>query len=558
MRFSEMPYSRPDTNALRDSATARLAAWKSASSAEEQLSILTDWERQEQRISTLSTMAYIRFQQDTSSEQSRAERTFFDQINPDLQGDKIRFLQAVLGSPHRSTLEARLGGHVFQLWEAECTTFRDEIAADKRTESALTMRYSSAMAALRIPFQGAEYTLSTLRAFFGNPDRSVRLAATQAQAKALATIQDDLDEIYGQLVETRDRMARSLGHDTYTPLGYSEMHRTDYTDTQVAAFRQAVQDTIVPLAARIRARQADKLGIQDYGFHDEAVNDKRGAPRPQGDHDWMMERASQMFSSMGTDFGDFFQMMKQRELLDLKSRDGKAGGGFCASFETHGVPFIFANFNGTQDDVNVFTHECGHAFQVYSSRNLSPREYLWPTYEAAEILSMGLEFLCYPHMHLFFGDSAPRFRTGHLESAITFIPYGAAIDEFQHRVYASPSDRGPEWHASWKDLEASYLPWRRYQDTPFFEEGRLWQRQRHVYNRPFYYIDYCIAQLCALQLWSRARKDRTDTMRLYRDLCNLGGSMPFTALLETVGLENPFDPAVIARLSAEISDELGL
>ena len=558
LRFSELPYARPARDALLAAAADREAAWQAADTADAQLAVLQKWERERQTFHTHHSIAEVRFHQDTVSPDIKAEKEYFDEIDPEVLGAKVRFLDAVTRSPHRPALESALGSHVFRLWDAELTTFRDEIADDKRAESALINRYNSALAGLRFEFGGKQHTLSTIRGLFGDADRSVRLGAIQAQAAALGSVKEDLDEIFGQIVGLRHKMARTLGYESFTPLGYKMLQRTDYTADEVAAFRGAIAETIVPLAARIRARQAAELGIGDYGFHDEAIRDHKGAPRPMGDHDWMLDRAEEMFSAMGDDFGTFFHMMRRRELLDLKSRDGKTGGGFCTSFEDHQIPFIFANFNGSQDDVNVFTHECGHAFQAYTSRTLEPREYLWPTYEACEIHSMGLEFLTYPHMHLFFGDDADRFRTGHLESAITFLPYGAAVDHFQHEIYANPAASADERAALWQAQEARYLPWRRYHETPFFEGGRLWQRQRHIYNSPFYYIDYCLAQICALQLWSRARKDREGTMRLYRDLCALGGSRPFTGLLDAVGLENPFDPAVIARVSAEVAEALEL
>ena len=557
MRFSEIPYDRPPKSQLHEQATACINAWQQAGTADAQIAILNDWQQHSQHFHTLASLAEVRFQQNTADPGVRAEKEYFDEVYPEVQGNKIRFLKQVLASPHRPALEKHLGQHVFNLWQAELTTFRDEIADDKRAESALCMQYSSALAALRIPVDGTEYTLSTLPSLFDNPDRSIRQTAISSMAGALQGIQDELDDIYGQLVTVRSRMATTLGFSSYTPLGYQEMLRTDYTAAEVADFREAIKTMIVPLAQRIRGQQAQSLGV-DLAYHDESLPDPKGAPRPQGGHDWMLEQASQMFAQMGSDFSTFFEMMRRRDLLDLQSRPGKAGGGFCTSFETQKVPFIFANFNGTLADVNVFTHECGHAFQVYTSRDLQPREYLWPTYEACEIHSMGLEFLSYPHMELFFGDDADRFRTGHLKSALTFLPYGAAVDAFQHRVYASPADRAAEWTASWSSLEADYLPWRRYVDAPYFSTGRFWQKQRHIYQRPFYYIDYCLAQVCALQLWSRARTDREGTMSLYRELCALGGQRPFTELLEAVGLDNPFNPDVIERVAREAAETLNL
>ena len=251
-------------------------------------------------------------------------------------------------------------------------------------------------------------------------------------------------------------------------------------------------------------------------------------------------------------------MMADCELLDLKARNGKAGGGFCANVPRYGVPFIFANFNGTQDDVNVFTHECGHAFQNWSSRDQSLLLYQWPTYEAAEIHSMSLEFLTYPYMEAFFGDDAARFIEGHLEDAILFLPYGCAVDEFQHRVYAEPDMTPAERAALWLELERTYLPHRRYTEMPHMESGRLWQQQRHIFAMPFYYIDYCLAQTCALQMWHSATKDREDTMARYRTLCSLGGSKPFTELVAAAGLANPFTVGSLDAVCDAVAETLDL
>ena len=221
-----------------------------------------------------------------------------------------------------------------------------------------------------------------------------------------------------------------------------------------------------------------------------------------------------MFSALGQDFSKFYGLMERRELMDLEAREGKVSGGFCESLPEHQVPFIFANFNGTQDDVNVFTHECGHAFQCWSAAQTQElRDYGWPTMEACEIHSMGLELLTYNEMERFFGEDAERFRQGHLEDAILFLPYGALVDEFQHEVYARPELSSDERAALWQELESKWLPDRTYVDTPNFAGGRFWQRQGHLFHMPFYYIDYCLAQVCALQLWSMYLKDAEGTLK---------------------------------------------
>ena len=557
-QFSEMPYSRPNGAHLQQAAADLLKAWDEAPSSQAQIAVIEQWDAHQVTFQSNQTLAMVHFQQDTTSAAAKEEKVFFDDLTPAVLEANLAFLKRVTASPWRSELEEKLGSHAFALWDCFLGTFEPAISDLKRRESSLSTEYSELMAQVSVNFQGEQHNLSTLRGFFGHADRQVRLEAQQLRSRALGEISADLDRIYDELVGVRHEMASVLGYPDFVPLGYRRMDRTDYTADDVSTFRAQVRERIVPLTQKIYARRARALGLSEIRFHDEAVRDLQGVPRPLGGHDWMVRQAHDLFANLGSDFGSFFEMMTDCELLDLKARPGKAGGGFCADVPRYGVPFIFANFNGTQDDVNVFTHECGHAFQCWSSRAQPLLIYRWPTYEAAEIHSMSLEFLSYPHMEVFFGDDADRYRTGHLEDALLFLPYGCAVDEFQHRVYEAPEMTPHDRAEVWRSIEAIYLPHRRYDDMPHHESGRLWQQQSHIFQAPFYYIDYCLAQTCALQMWHSATIDREATMARYRRLCSLGGSLPFTGLLEQSGLSNPFKPGCLDRVCDAATQTLGL
>ena len=556
-RFSEMPYTRPVVDTINANAARLIEAWDKAQTADEQVQVIRQWDAQQTELQSNQTLAMVHFQQETKNPEYKSEKVFFDELNPVLLGHDLELLKRVTESEFRVELEAQLGKQAFAVWDCFLGTFEPAIADLKREEAALTTEYSEIMAGIEVEFDGETMNLSTLRGRYGDPDRDVRMRAQQTRSVALEAVSPELDRIYHELTQVRHKMATTLGYSNFIPLGYGRMSRTDYDADDVAQFRAQVRDRVVPLAQQIYARRANTLGLPELQFHDESVRDHTGVPRPKGDHDWMMKRAIEMFDALGADFGSFFRMMADCDLLDLKARNGKAGGGFCASVPRYGVPFIFANFNGTQDDVNVFTHECGHAFQNWSSRDQSLLLYQWPTYEAAEIHSMSLEFLTYPYMEAFFGDDAARFIEGHLEDAILFLPYGCAVDEFQHRVYERP-DMTPDDRAKlWSELESVYLPHRQYSEMSHMESGRLWQQQRHIYASPFYYIDYCLAQTCALQMWHAATNDRDGTMARYRELCSLGGSKPFTELVSTIGLANPFAPGSLDAVCDAVADTLG-
>jgi M3 family oligoendopeptidase len=329
-------------------------------------------------------------------------------------------------------------------------------------------------------------------------------------------------------------------------MGYRRMKRVDYTEADVARFRDEVRQHVVPLAQQLREQQAAGLGLPQLKFWDEAIFDPAGNPAPHGGHDWLIQRAAAMFDAIHPDLAAFFRLMQQARLMDLATRPGKSPGGFCTAFPTVGLPFVFANFNGTKGDVEVFTHEMGHAYQAYASRELPLLDYLWPTSESCEIHSMGLEFLTWPHMEQFFEEDAPRFRRLHLIQSLLFLPYGVAVDHFQHLVYQHPQASPADRHAFWQEMERTYLPWRDYGDLPHLPDGGFWQFQRHIYLAPFYYIDYTLALTCALQLWLKAQHDPVAALRTYLDLCACGGRWPFQQLVRHAGLTSPFAPGCLA------------
>lgn len=554
--LSQLPLERPVLSELAAENAAWLQAWEQASDATAQLALIRQWDTQQKRLETWRNLAYIHFAQDTSD---KADKEFFDELWPEISTQNLAVMKAILASEHRPALEAELGAHAFTIWQVAVSAFDPTLADDKRAESKLVTRYDTLISELRAEFRGESMRLMDLRGKYGDADRSVRHDARVAQDKAIASVADQIDEIYDGLVALRVKMAGKMGLPSFVPLGYRAMGRSDYDATDVAAFREKLHAHIVPIAQKIRARRAQTLGLSDFSFHDESVRDDKGVPRPMGGHDWMRAQAGALFESLGQDFGAFYRMMEQRQLMDLEAREGKVSGGFCESLPEHQVPFIFANFNGTQDDVNVFTHECGHAFQAWSAaKTQSLRDYGWPTFEACEVHSMGLELLTFNEMERFFGDDAERYRQGHLEEALLFLPYGALVDHFQHEVYENPGLTPAERRALWVRLEKHWIPDRQYQDTPGLAGGTFWMRQGHLFHQPFYYIDYCLAQVSALELWSQYIQDPTGTLTRYRELCDLGGSLPYTGLLRAVGLHSPFEGDTVEKVAGLVQEFLGL
>ena len=556
--FDDMVAPKPDLDAVR-SAYARLRErYAAAESAEERLRVIRDWDSLREVVDTWMAMVHLRFSADTRDEAAKAEREERDRVAPKYTELAVDFKKMLLNDTHRPTLEAHFGPTAFALWDADARTFDPSIETELIEESKLCAEFAELHASAQIPFRGEMLNQSGIRRYTVDADRNTRVEANRARWGWFAENAADFDRIYGEMTTTRHSIARKLGYDNFVGLGYDRMSRVDYNRDDVESFRNEVRDCVVPLVAELRISQAQILGIDRTMFWDEPVFDLRGNPTPNGGHDWMIARATEMYDALHPEIGSFFRMMRDRNLLDLKMRDGKSAGGFCMSIPTYKVPYIFANFNGTKHDVVVFTHEMGHAFQVWSSRNVELYDYLWPTYESCEIHSMSLEYLTWPHMDKFFGDDADRFRRHHLTDALCFLPYGVAVDHFQHLVYSNPEANNEERRQMWKQVEEIYLPWRCYGELPHLGEGGFWHVQSHVFEMPFYYIDYTLASACALQFWLRSRRDPHETLEAYVALCHRGGTLPFRGLTESAGLVSPFAPGSLRDVVEEARKTLEL
>jgi M3 family oligoendopeptidase len=533
------------------------SSFAAAKTAEQWQEIVHRWDQIRRRLETWSALVSLRFNQDTGNEQYKKDREYSDELQPRLIDLDVKIKRLLLASPQRAALEQKFGPQAFALWQADVASFEPAIQDHLVREAKLQAEYGELMAGAKLQFRGETLNHSGIVKYREHPDRATRHEAEQVRWNWYAANREQLDRIYDDMVKLRHEMAQQLKYKNFVELGYLKMKRVDYNAADVARFRDEVRKHVVPLALELRKRQAQTLGVDKLMFWDDAIHDKQGNPAPQGDHDWMVARAHEMFAAMDPELDNFFHLMTTAHLTDLKNREGKSPGGFCTSFPSYGLPFIFANFNGTKGDVEVFTHEVGHAYQGYQSRNQSLIDYLWPTFESCEIHSMGLEFLAWPHMEKFFGKDAERFRRIHLTQGLLFLPYGVAVDHFQHLVYERPQATPAERHAMWQEMERMYLPWRDYGDLPHLKDGGFWHFQRHIYLHPFYYIDYTLAQTCALQLWVRSQKDTAGTMKTYNDLCRRGGEAPFQALAKGAGLISPFEPGCLRDVVQQARTALG-
>jgi len=516
------------------------------------------WDELRRELDTWSALTYLRFTQDTRDARARAAVDRRNELRPVLTGFDVAIKRRYVASDQRSRLEAALGGHAFRLWETDLRTFDPAVESALVAEAKLAAEYTALLAGVEVAFEGETLNLEALARFASDPDRERRHRAAAARWTALGERGPELDRIFDALVRVRDGIARTLGFPGFTELGYARMQRLDYDRAAVERYRDAVATEIVPLANAIAHRAARRHGVRQLALWDERLLAAAPAPRPLGEGSWLLERAIECFAELDPRLGTFARMMAERGLTDLVTRAGKAGGGYCTQLPSYGVPFVFGNFNGTKSDVTTLMHELGHAFQAYSSRDKAVVDYLMPTLETAEVHSMSLEYLTWPHMERFFGDGAAAYREGHLCEALLFLPYGVAIDHFQHLVYDRPAATPAERHAMWRQVEQRYLPWRTYGDLERPAAGAFWQSQLHVFRAPFYYIDYTLALCCALQLWVASDEDPAGTLERYVRLCERGGEAAFGALIAGAGLTSPFDRGALAGVAARAREQLGV
>ena len=547
MKFSEMPYERPDLAAVKQQFADLLAELQAAPDYAAAREVFLREQTLSKHIDTLANLASVRNTIDTRDKFYDEEMNFWNEALPQLQECENAWSKAMLASPFRKDFAAEYGDLMFVNAEIADKAFSPEILPEMAEENKLTTEYGKLIASAQIPFEGGVYTLSQLSPFKNDPDDARRLAAWQAEGKWYKEHQAEFDGIYDKLVHLRDTMGKKLGYEGYTTLGYYRMGRNCYTKADVEKFRAAVVKYLVPLADSIYREQAKRLGKQyPMNFADNALMFRSGNPTPCGDADAIVAQGKKFYDELSPETSEFFNKMLDDQLMDLLSTPGKAGGGYCTGLGDYAVPFIFANFNGTQHDVEVVTHEAGHAFAAYMNRNRIPYATVWPSMEGCEVHSMSMEFFSWPWAEGFFGKDARKFRYSHLAGALTFIPYGTMVDHFQHIVYEKPDMTPKERHGVWKELLGVYMPWMQLGDEiPFYGEGEGWQRQMHIYQSPFYYIDYCLAQTVSLQFWAMLQKDRAEAWSHYMAYTLQGGSRVFTELLKNAGLTSPFEESCL-------------
>ena len=549
MKFKDMPYERIDFAKAKAELSEIMEKSKAAKSGEEQFEIHKMFYRLNDKIQTQVTLCSIRHTIDTTDEFYEKEQNYYDEQIPEYSNLCVEYQKILFYSPYREVLEGKIGQVAFKNMEIAMKSVSEEIIPLMQEENTLVTEYEKLLASAKIPWGEETLNLSLLTPYLKHKDAKIRREAQEKQNEFFLSIQDKLDELYDKLVKNRTLQAKKLGFETYTSLGYLRMQRNCYGREEIENLRRQVKEVWVPFAESIFEKRKERLGLSKLSYTDEVVYSPKGNPQPEGTPEEILQAGQQMYEELSPETKEFFDFMMDNELLDVFGRKTKAVGGYMTYIPDYKAPFIFANFNGTSGDVDVMTHECGHAFQGYLAAADPIREHADIGMETAEIHSMSMEFFTEPWYPLFFGkETAQEYTDMHLEDAVIFVPYGCMVDEFQHIIYDNPNLTPKERKQVWKDLERDYKPHLFYDGLEFFENGCFWQKQHHIYSFPLYYIDYVIAQLCAFEYKIWMDKDRKAAWQSYLKLCRMSAAKFHTELLEEAGLETPFKNGVLAKI----------
>lgn len=557
MKFTDYTYTRPDYTLIKEELTDYIQQLQAADSAKQAVELVQAITKIQSTIDTQMNLWHIRHSIDMNDTFYKEETLFWNQHLPLFEELTTAYYKAVLACPYRKELREFLPETFFLLAENQQKIFSSKAIPLFQKENELVDQYNQLIAEAQIAFQGKTYNLAQLAPFAQSTDRATRKAASDASTAYFASKEEEFDRVYDQLVKVRTEIAHTLGFKDYVEYGYILMNRFDYNRDMVKVYRQEILRHVVPIVQKLRKRQAQRIQVPELKHYDLSLEFLDGNPTPQGDADFIMKEAQKMYHELSAETGEFFDFMVEHDLLDLVAKTGKDSGGYCTYIPDYKSPFIFSNFNGTRGDIDVLTHEAGHAFQVYRSRWIASPEVIWPTYETCEIHSMSMEFITWPWMERFFNEQVDKYKFAHLAGALLFLPYGVLVDHFQHEIYEKPDMTPAERKATWKRLEELYLPDRDFSESDDLNRGIFWYRQGHIFASPFYYIDYTLAQVCALQFWKRTQIEEDKTAwEDYLRICDLGGTKSFLQVVSAANLESPFTEGALASTIQTASDWL--
>ena len=552
MKFSDYKYERPNFEDINNKIISLVDNMKKSNDFEEFDQSIMEINKIRNHVESMKTLASLKYSINTHDESIALENKYWDEQGPEYKKIDKLFYEAIVNSGFKKEIEQTYGKHFYKLVEFSLKEFSEDIVEELKIENKLCSEYTKLLASAKILYDGKYNNLSQMNKYMLSDNREERKKSSERFYNYFELIEDKFDSVFDELVNVRDRMAKKLGYDNFVDLGYIRMKRTEYNEFDVIKFREEVREKWIPLVYEFNNQKKKRLGIEELKYYDDDVEYPGWNMEPETDYDETIEAASKMYHELSKETGEFFDFMVENGFMDLETKESKGFGGYCTYIPEIKAPFIFSNFNKTFDDVDTLTHEAGHAFQLYMSRNIDMPEINFPTLDCCEIHSMSMELLTWPWMKLFFKDNDEKFKRTHMATIVRLIPYCMIVDEFQHIIYKNPELTPLERKSEWRRLEKIYTPWKDYDKNDFLEKGCWWFKQGHIFKNPFYYIDYALAEVCALQIWSDMEEDYDRVLNSYMEICKDAGKRSFVETVEKGNLKSPFEKGCLDNIIEKI------
>ena len=519
---------------------------------------LLDRSELESAISESGADRYINMTCHTDDEEAKkAFLDFVENIEPKVKPIGFELDKKYIACPFRSELDQDRYLVLDRDTKADVEIFRDENVPLETELSKLSQQFSEVSGAMSVEFDGEEKTMPQMATYVQKTDRAVRESAWRAMADRRLHDVDRLNDIFDEMIKIRNKVAVNAGFDNYRDYMFHSMHRFDYTPSDCERFHEACEKAVVPVARKLNEERKETLGVDTLRPWDLAVDVKGREPlRPFKTADELVDGVERIYHKMEPSLSAMFRRLREPGCLDLSTRKGKAPGGYQYNRDRKRQPFIFMNAAGMQRDVETLLHEGGHAFHSILSETEPLLHYRHAPMEFAEVASMSMELTAHPFMNEFYTEEeAGRAVREHLEGVVSTLPWIATIDAFQHWIYTNPDHSRTDREKKWLELTERFGPAVDYAGIEKYRPN-AWQRQLHLFEVPFYYIEYGIAQLGALQLWLQYKDNPKQAIDNYKRALSLGGSKPLPQLFQTAGLRFDFGPETVKTLLAAVEDDL--
>lgn len=540
-----------DTIFLKNTFNELLIAFKNAKTFEEQNNFFKELNKHRLLYEGTKNLRMLNHFSDLNNVKAEEEYTTIQQSESLYLSLVNDYYETILSATYRDDLEKMWGEQLFKLAEIKIKTFNNEVAEEIEKENKLILEYQQIFRKAESVFRGESISLSSLIPYIFSSDRNTRKEAFESKYLFFQKNEKEFDRILDELVKVRHQMALKLGYPSYIELGYHRMHRTNLNQGDFKKYRKQVKEVGVPLVNDLRHKQKERLQVEKLTYYDEHVYFQTPAPKPVGGYQQILTTYLHVFDELSPETSTFYNEIMRNGHLDVQNRPEKTGGAFATYIGQEVAPYLYCNFNGTSNDVRVFAHEAGHAFQFYMTREKQIHEYIIP-FDSAELFSFIMERLVWPWMEQFFGDEVIRYKYEHLTQGIMYMPIASVVDEFEHFLYQYPKATTLERKQQWRKLEQEYMPEKDYDQNEFLERGMGFCEYGHIFSTPFYFIDYDLAHFCSLQMWMKQQKEGVPPVQSFISMCESGGSLSFEDLLARANLMSPFEEGSLTTILEEV------